>query len=115
MTVGFDDGPAAASSWAKYAFATFSKLVTTLRPTSCSAVWYGPRSGTWTCSLHLPKLSGSFSSIRPLSSASAIMSWPVMPRSMLPSPTKRGMSAAGKKTLRNQQGWSDVSSYSAML
>lgn len=36
---------------------------------------------------------------------SAMTSWPVIPRATEPSATKRGMSAAGRKTLDVSAGW----------
>lgn len=91
------------SSLAKKALDRAVKLVTTLRPTSCFASLMSPFSGTCTCSLQPPKPRSRTSSTPEtspsgrLASCSATWSRPVIPRSTRPSPTKVGMSAAGRK------------------
>lgn len=91
--------PARSSISLKKRPAITSKLVTMRLPARASTLRIGPASGTCTCNAHLPKPSRSVSVTRDSISASRITSWPVMPRSTLPLPTKEGMSPAGRKTL----------------
>lgn len=95
--------------------AKISKDVTTRLPARSSIVLIDDRSGTWTlrkisthwgqieikitCNEHFPKPSRSISVTWSDISDSKITSWPVMPRSTFPFPTKDGISAAGRKTL----------------
>jgi len=79
--------------------ASTSKEVAITPPLRSSIVCLGPVTGTWTCSEHLPKPSGSNSWISPAWVDSAMTSWPVIPRATEPRATKRGMSDAGRNTL----------------
>lgn len=95
--------PAFRSKSLKYLPAITSNEVATFFPTNPSALVMPEDSGTWTWSLHFPKPSGRTSVICAERFASATMSCPVIPRSTLPSPTKRGISEAGRKTLSLHQ------------
>lgn len=93
-----------ASSLRKYCSARFVKEVTTFLPIRSSGLARSPFCGTWTCRSHLPK-SRSRTSTTPVvavggtaHSCSSTWSRPVIPRSTRPSPTKVGISAAGRKT-----------------
>lgn len=93
-----------ASSFLKYCSARLVKLVTTFFPIRSSGLVRSPLAGTWTWRLHFPKPRSSTSSTPVVAvggvthSCSATWSRPVMPRSTRPSPTKVGISAAGRKT-----------------
>jgi len=96
--------PSLLSNFAKYCSVSFVKLVTIFLPIRSSGVCSAPFCGTWTCKLQFPKSRSSISSTPVVSvggvttSCSATWSRPVIPRSTRPSPTKVGMSAAGRKT-----------------
>ena len=101
--------PSKPSNFAKYFSVNPTKLVTTFFPTSSSGLSIFPFSGTCTCNLHFPNPRFSTSST-PVSfvagtnaSCSATWSRPVIPRSTRPSPTKVGISAAGRNT--RAMGW----------
>lgn len=83
----------------KYLPASTSKLVTTLFPARSSTVLIDPDSGTWTWRAHFPNPSFWISVMFDSILASRITSWPVIPRSTFPLPTKDGMSEAGRNTL----------------
>lgn len=83
------------SSFSKYLLVKWVKEETIVLPMSCSGFSYGPCWGTWIWSLHFPKRR----SMPIFTSTSDSMTWsyPVIPTSQRPSPTKVGMSAAGRK------------------
>ncbi len=83
------------SNFSKYFLVKVVNDETIVLPINCFGSLIGPSCGTWTCNLHLPNVKSNANSTS--TSDSSTWSTPVIPNEQRPSPTKVGISAAGKK------------------